>query len=95
VERAERLYGRPEQNNLAVEHCTFQAEMFSDPCGEICKATEHVSVARDQFSFAILNVRQYSKTIDLQFKDKLVESKGSGRRESRIGRRFRSRTNGL
>jgi hypothetical protein len=58
--------------NLAVEDGALNPQVFSDPCGEICKATEHVSVARDQFSFAILNVRQCSKTIDLQFRDKLV-----------------------
>jgi hypothetical protein len=32
------------------------AKMFSDPCGEIDKATEDVSVSRNQFSFAGFDV---------------------------------------
>ena len=54
----------------------FPLEMFSNPCGEIRKATEDVSIARDKLAFTILNMCQGAKTIDLQFKDKLVGVEG-------------------
>jgi len=32
--------------NLTIEDC-FQGEMFSDPSGKVCNATEDVSVSGD------------------------------------------------
>src|SRR5262245_60217891 len=46
--------------------------MFSDPCCEISKATEDVSVSGDQLSLAGVEIGQRSESVDLQFKDKLV-----------------------
>jgi hypothetical protein len=63
--------------------------MFSDPSGKIRKATEYVSVSRDQLFLASFDVRECAETVNLQFIDKRSESKGSMRRKSRMGRRFR------
>src|SRR5215475_3689634 len=58
--------------NLAIKHCTFDAKMFSNRGGEIREATEDVSVSRNQFSLAGLDVSQCAESIDLQFKDVLI-----------------------
>jgi hypothetical protein len=58
--------------NLTVDYCTFNVKVFTDPRGEIRKATEDVSVSRNQFTFATLDVSERTKAVDLQFKEKLV-----------------------
>jgi hypothetical protein len=49
--------------------------MFSDLRGKVREATECVSVPGDQFTPASFDTRQGSKTIDLQFEDKLIRIK--------------------
>src|SRR5262249_18433510 len=64
--------------NLAIYDDAFNAEEFGDPCSKIRKATEYVSVPGDQFTMAGFDMRQCPKTVDLQFKDKLVGIKRLG-----------------
>jgi hypothetical protein len=59
----------------AVENGAFNFEVFSNPCSEIRKATESISVSGDQFSMAGLNVSESTETINLQFKEKLIRIK--------------------
>jgi hypothetical protein len=46
--------------------------MFSDPSGKVRKATEYVSVSRDQLSSAGFDVEQRTEPVDFQFKDVLI-----------------------
>jgi hypothetical protein len=50
---------------------------------------EDVSVSRDQFPLAIVDVSERAEAINLQFVHESSESNGSERRESLMGRRFR------
>ena len=47
----------------------FNLQVFSDPGGEFSESAEDVSVARDQFTFAVLNGSQCAKPVDLQFEE--------------------------
>jgi hypothetical protein len=60
----------------------------ADQSGEFCESTEAGSLPRHQFTMASFDMCQGSEAVDLQFQDKLFESKGSSRRDSRVGRRF-------
>jgi len=51
--------------NLAVENGAFDAKMFSNPCGQIRKATECISISGDQFSPAGFDVCQRTEAINL------------------------------
>src|SRR5262245_32536474 len=62
--------------NLAIENSAFNLEVFSDPFAEICKTAKYVSIPRNQFSLAGLDVSKCAESIDLQFKDKLVGVEG-------------------
>jgi len=44
--------------DLPIEHGGFNLQVFSDPGGEFSESAEDVSVARDQFTFAVLNGSQ-------------------------------------
>jgi len=44
--------------NLAIEDGAFHAKMVRDPCREIRKATECISVSVDQFTAASLDIRK-------------------------------------
>jgi hypothetical protein len=55
--------------DLPIEHGGFNLQVFSDPGGEFSESTEDVSVARDQFTFAVLNGSQCAKPVDLQFEE--------------------------
>src|SRR5262245_58885982 len=81
--------------NLTVENGAFDPEIFREPNRQLRKAVEDVSVSRNQFGLAGLNMRQGTETIDLQFEDMIVGINGSVVRESGIGRRFRGSTRGL
>ena len=47
-------------------------KVFSDPCGEIRKAAEHISVSGDQFTMAVIDVSESAESVDFQLKDELV-----------------------
>jgi hypothetical protein len=65
--------------------------VFSDPRAKIGKTTEDISISGDQFPLAGINMREGSKAIDLQFKNKLVRIEGLRTARKRIGRRLRGR----
>jgi hypothetical protein len=50
--------------------------VFCDPCGQIGKAVKGVSVSRDQFSLAGLDMSERTKAVDLKFVDELIGIKG-------------------
>jgi hypothetical protein len=58
--------------DLAIEHCTFNAKMFSDPVGKIREPAKRVSVSGDQFALAVFDVSKRSKAVHLQFIKELV-----------------------
>jgi hypothetical protein len=59
-----------------IEDCAFHAKVFCDPCGQIGKAVKGVSVSRDQFSLAGLDMSERTKAVDLKFVDELIGIKG-------------------
>ena len=69
--------------------------MCADPLREILEVAERVSIAGDEFALAVLDVGEGAKAIDLQLENNWSESKGSERRESRIGRILRGNTQEL
>jgi hypothetical protein len=40
--------------NLTIKNCTLNLKMFGNPCGEISKAVECISVPADEFSVSDL-----------------------------------------
>jgi hypothetical protein len=65
-------------SNLAVEYRTFDAKVFSDLRGQVCRATECVSVSGDQFAATGLHVRKRSvleanaSQLKVRFKNKYI-----------------------
>jgi len=51
--------------NLAIEDRGFNLQMFSDPGGEIRKASEDISFPRNQFTLSRFNVCECAETVDL------------------------------
>ena len=72
--------------DLAIKDGAFYSNVFGNPRCEISEPAKGIPVPEDQFSLAVLNVSQFAETVDLQFIDERLESNGSARRESRMGR---------
>ena len=64
--------GLVEAGNLAIEDSVFDSKMLRDPCGEIRKAVENVSVSRDEFAFTVLEVCESAEAVYLQLIDELI-----------------------
>ena len=47
-------------------------QVLSDPLREILKVAERVSVARDKFALAVIDISEGTEAVDLQLEDVLV-----------------------
>jgi hypothetical protein len=64
--------------NLAIENSAFDFDVFRDPAGEFHKAAKCVSISGNQFTLAVLQMRQCPEPIDLQFVDEIIRVKRFG-----------------
>jgi hypothetical protein len=79
---------RIEASWVPMPECVLDTQMRSDPCGKVRKSPEDVAVAGDEFTFTGRDVRQGTEAV-FNSRMKSSESNGAGRRESRMGHRFR------
>ena len=59
-------------SDLTIEYRAFNSKMLRDPVGEVRKTTKGVSIARNQFAFAVADMCERTKAIDLQFEDVMI-----------------------
>jgi hypothetical protein len=58
--------------DLTIKHRTFDSKMLGDPVSEVRKSSKCVSISRNQFAFAVADVCERTKAIDLQFEDVMI-----------------------
>jgi hypothetical protein len=64
--------GLVEAGDLAIENGAFDSQMFGDPRRQLRESSEDVSISRDQFAFARLDVGERAEAVHLQFVDELI-----------------------
>ena len=58
--------------NLAIEHRTLDAQVFSDRRRKIRKAAEYVSIPRNQLASPGSDLSERTEAVDLQLEDEVV-----------------------
>ena len=58
--------------NFAIQYCAFCAKVLRDPLSKIRESAKGVSISRNQFAIAFIDVGERSETVDLQFEDVMV-----------------------
>jgi hypothetical protein len=76
--------------NLAVSTAFSMFRCSAIQVASLGETPEYVSIARDQLAFAVLEVSQSAKAIDLQFIEKFVRVAGSRRRKAGSGKSYES-----
>src|SRR5262249_10928522 len=82
-------------HNFAINNRILHTQVLADPFRQIFEVAECVSMARDEFALTFSMYARERKPSIFNSKINWSESKGSRRRESRMGRRFRGSMEGL